>query len=202
MLNKAEQQSVVDALELVGLEYDDLRFFQNDRIAIYQEIEDQEILFLAECGIFTPLKQDAILIWDTLGTSVSNDYDENSEDENYNENYDAEKEDIEFFIVWIEGVPYAKYIIFPDLERTKYNAVTHERPQTNWDVDRAELLLETGIEVEEIEADPVEYNEIVMVAVKLHFTGRNEKQAARMFKVDLLELIGVKDESNYIYSSR
>lgn len=205
MLNKIEQQSILDALELAGLKYDDLRFFQNDRIAIYQEIEEQEVLFLAECGIYTPLKETAILIWDTLGTSVSNDYDENSEDQDYAENYDAEKEDIEFFIVWIDGKAYAKYIIFPDLERTQYNAATHDQPRTNWSVDRAELLLEVGIEVEEIEASSVnvEFNEIVMVAVKLHFVGRNEKQAARMFKIDLLSLIGgVKNEPNYTYLDR
>lgn len=183
---KSEQKSVLDALELNNINYSNIQFYGNGRVTIYQEIEDHEILFLAECGIFTPLKQDAILIWDTLGVSR-----------------DFGNEDIDFFIVWIDGKAYAKYIIFPDLARTKYNAVTHEQPQTNWDVDRAELLLEVGIKVEEIEASSVdvEFNEIVMVAVKLHFTGRNEKQAARMFKIDLLSLVGVKNEPNYIYSS-
>lgn len=177
MLNKTEQQSILDALELSGVNYSDIQFYGNNRVVLYQEIEDQEILFLAECGIFTPLKQDAILIWDTLGVSR-----------------DFGNEDIDFFIVWIDGKAYAKFVIFPDLERTAYNAITHEQPQTNWDVDRAELLLEIGIEVEEIEASLIEFNEIIMVAVKLHFTGRNEKQAARMFTVDLLELIRVQDE--------
>lgn len=180
MLNKAEQESVLDALELSGIEYFDIQFYSNNRVVIYQEIEGQEILFLAECGIFTPLKEDAILIWDTLGVSK-----------------DFGNEDIDFFVVWVDGKPFAKFVIFPDLERTKYNSVTHERPQTNWDVDRAELLLDTGIEIEKIETDPVEFNEIVTVAVRLHFIGRNEKQAARMFKIDLLALVGVGNAPYY-----
>lgn len=176
MFNKSEQQSIIDALELSGIEYTDIQFFQNGRISIYQEIEDEEIIFLAECGIFTPLKQDAILIWDTLGTTL-NDNDE----------------DIEFFIVYIEGKAYAKFTIFPNLERTRYNSVTHERPQTNWDTDRSELLLDTGIEVEEIEIQDVEQiEEIVLVAVKLHFVGRDEGQAARRFMKDLLGLVNLE----------
>lgn len=180
MLNKVEQQSVVDALELSNIEYFDIQFYSNNRVVIYQEIENPETIFLAECGIFTPLRDDAVVIWDTLGVSR-----------------DFGNEDIDFFIVWVDGKPFAKFVIFPDLERTKYNSVTHEAPKTNWDVDRAELLLETGIEIEKIEANSVEFNEIVTVAVKLHFTGRNEKQAARIFRIDLLTLVGVKDGSNY-----
>lgn len=198
-MNMADQKSVVDALELVGLEYDDLHFFQNDRITIYQEIEDQEILFLAECGIYTPLKETAILIWDTLGTSVSNDYDEFSLEEDYAETYDYTKEDIEFFVVWIDGKPFAKFVIFPDLERTRYNAISRDRPRTNWTVDRAELLLETGIEVEEVEADTIEQvEEIVVVAVKLHFTGLNDRQAARIFMKDLLGLVDLRSSTKQL----
>lgn len=164
MFNKSEQQSIITALELGGIKYTDIQFFQNDRVSIYQEIEDKETIFLAECGIFTPLKQDAILIWDTLGTTL-NDNDE----------------DIEFFIVYIESKAYAKYTIFPDMERTTYNSVT---------TDRSELLLLTGIEVEEIEIEEIEQvEEIVIVAVKLHFVGRDERQAARRFMKDLLSLV-------------
>lgn len=173
MFNKSEQQSIITALELGGIKYTDIQFFQNDRVSIYQEIEDKETIFLAECGIFTPLKQDAILIWDTLGTTL-NDNDE----------------DIEFFIVYIESKAYAKYTIFPDMERTTYNSVTHEQSRTNWDTDRSELLLLTGIEVEEIEIEEIEQvEEIILVAVKLHFVGRDERQAARRFMKDLLSLV-------------
>ena len=185
MFNKSEQQSVLDALELSGIEYSSIQFYGNDRVTIYQEIEDSEVLFLAECGIFAPLKDTAINIWDTLGTE-HNDRDE----------------DIEFFIVWIDKKPFAKFVIFPDLVRTLYNSVIHEQPRTNWNIDRSELLLEIGIEVEDTDPIEVEFDEVVTFAVKLHFIGRNEKQATRIFMIDLLSLIGVKNESNYIHSGR
>lgn len=176
MFNKLEQQSIIDALKLSGIEYTDIQFFQNGRVSIYQEIENEETIFLAECGIFSPLKKDAVTIWDTLGTTL-NDNDE----------------DIEFFIVYIENKAYAKYTIFPDMERTEYNSVTHERKQTNWDTSRSELLLETGIEIEEIEIEDVEQvKEIVLVAIKLHFIGKDRKQAARRFAKDLLGLVDVE----------
>lgn len=176
MLNKLEQQSIIDALKLSGIEYTDIQFFQNGRVSIYQEIENEETIFLAECGIFTPLKKDAVTIWDTLGTTL-NDNDE----------------DIEFFIVYIENKAYAKYTIFPDMERTEYNSVTHKRKQTNWDTSRSELLLETGIEIEEIKIENVEQvKEIVLVAIKLHFIGKDKGQAARRFVKDLLSLVDIK----------
>lgn len=180
MFNKLEQQSIVDALKLSGIEYTDIQFFQNGRVSIYQEIENEETIFLAECGIFTPLKKDAVTIWDTLGTTL-NDNDE----------------DIEFFIVYIENKAYAKYTIFPNMVRTVYNSVAHERKQTNWDTSRSELLLETGIKIEEVKIENVEQvKEIVIVAVKLHFVGKDERQAARKFMKDLLSLIKIKEKVN------
>lgn len=178
MFNKLEQQSIIDALKLSSIEYTDIQFFQNGRVSIYQEIENEETIFLAECGIFTPLKKDAVTIWDTLGTTL-NDNDE----------------DIEFFIVYIENKAYAKYTIFPNMARTEYNSVTHKQKQTNWDTSRSELLLETGIEIEEIEIEDVEQvKEIVLVAIKLHFIGKDRKQAAQRFMKDLLSL-GVGNET-------
>lgn len=163
-------------MEIVGLKYSDIQFFQNNRVTVYQEIEDREILFLAECGIYTPLKETAILIWDTLGTAYNN-----------------QDEDIEFFLVWIDSKPFAKFTIFPDMQRTRYNAVSHDRLQTNWTVDRAELLLEIGIEVEEVEANTIDQvEELVVVAVKLYFIGRKDRQAARMFMKDLLGLVDLR----------
>lgn len=180
LFTKSQQQATIDALELANITYSDIQFFQNGRVSIYQEITNEETLFLAECGIFASLKQDAITIWDTLGTTSNNN-----------------DEDIEFFIVYVEGVPFAKFTIFPDLERVEYNSVVHNTPRSNWDTDRSELLLEVGIEIEEIEKSEnvtEQIKEIVIMAIRLHFVGRDQKQAKRRFMKDLLSLV-----PNYIF---
>lgn len=169
-MNKPEQTTIIQALAKAEISYDDIRFHQNGKVTIRQNVTDSQTIQLAQAGIFSPLKSQAIKIWDTLGSSR-----------------ETGESDIEYFVVFMaEGNPQAVFTIYPDMARAAYNA--QEKVPNGWTESREEVLLEAAIEVE----GGSDIEEVVKTVIQSKFkatTIQSIRSASIRFKKDILGLI-------------
>jgi hypothetical protein len=167
-MNKSDQTTIITALEKNNLSYDEIRFSQVGKVSVRVVVEDQNIIKLAQCGIFSDLRNTAIKIWDTLGSSRDNE------------------NDIEYFVIFCEGVAFAVYNIYPDMERATYSA--KDKVQSGWTEEREEILLQAAIEIEEGE-DLEEVIQEVMRVKFVGFTVASVRNATIRFRKDILTLL-------------
>lgn len=170
-MNKQSQQTIITALSKASITYDEIRFYPNGKVTLRSNITDAQTIKLAQAGIFSPLKSQAVKIWDTLGSSR-----------------ETGESDIEYFVVFMaDGFsPQAVFVLYPDLERCAYNA--KEIVPSGWTENREEVLLEAAIEVE----DGANVEEVVKLIIQDKYRGytiQSIRGATIRFKRDVLLLL-------------
>lgn len=173
---KRDKELVEQQINTVVDKDDQYYTWQGDKVNIYYPIYCVEQIEFALCNRYdqlTELRQQAIDIWHKVGSTRI-----------------VREGNIEYMVIWMEGEPWAKFEIYPDIdyiERENRQPVKREI----WAVDRDTLVIDIINQVEN-EADVAG---LCILNVITQYKGHGDSRRVCLnLERQIISMIGIKDK--------